>query len=83
MAGRMTKLGRMVGAERTVLRPYLDTRPAVVGYVNRSGQQSVSRPWGENLEIKKGAVTHVTASFVVSLMQFSWSLGQGNDSQRR
>ena len=26
----MTKLGRTVGTERTVLRPYLDTRPAVI-----------------------------------------------------
>ncbi len=29
----MTKLGRTVGAERTVLRPYLDTRPAVIDHV--------------------------------------------------
>ncbi len=32
-AGRMTKLGRTVGAERTVLRPYLGTRPAVIYHI--------------------------------------------------
>ncbi len=29
----MTKLGRTVGADRTVLRPYLGTRPAVIDHV--------------------------------------------------
>ena len=32
-AGRMAKLGRMVDAVRIVLRPYLDTRPAVIYHV--------------------------------------------------
>ena len=30
----MTKLGRTVGADRTVLRPYLGTRPAAVSYTH-------------------------------------------------
>ena len=29
----MTKLGRTVGADRTVLRPYLGARPAVIDHV--------------------------------------------------